>query len=73
MTSPYVLDGPADCGNVFGYFKPGFVPAGTSVVVYDTDEYANGGSGPTLFLNRSFRTREAAEAALAKWKEEHPE
>lgn len=43
----YVLEGPADCGNVFGYFKKGLVKAGQFAVVED-DHYANGGRCPSL-------------------------
>jgi len=65
MNGIYVLEGPADCGNRFGYFKRGLVPDGRCVIVSD-HEYANGGSGPCLADSRSYATREEAEATMGK-------
>lgn len=59
----YVLAGPADLGNTFGYCKPGGLAAGRFAIVED-DEYANGGDGPSTVDGRTYSTREEAEAAL---------
>jgi hypothetical protein len=60
----YVLEGPADCGNVFGLWKPSLVPAGRWTVVED-GEYANGGYGPSTVDGRLYLSRAAADNALA--------
>lgn len=59
----YVLEGPADCGNVFGYWKTNLVPAGKFVVV-EGCELANGGYGPCTIDGRLYGSREAAEEAM---------
>jgi len=56
-----VLEGPADCGNQFGFLKAGLVPAGKFAVV-ENDEYANGGHGPCSVDGRLYATRAEAEA-----------
>ena len=58
----YILEGPANCGNIFGYCKRGLVPAGRWAVVKD-GEYANGGHGPSTVDGRLYDSREAAEDA----------
>lgn len=66
MDSLYILAGPADCGNVFGYFKAGGIPAGKFAVVYD-DEYTNGGCGPVLWQidgRKLYDSEDAARAAM---------
>ena len=65
MSKPYILPGPADAGNQFGYFKRGIVPAGAFAVVED-GEYANGGYGPSLEGRGVFGTREEAEAEIIR-------
>ena len=45
MADMYVLEGPADCGNIFGYWRHGLIPAGRYAVVVDGD-LANGGAVP---------------------------
>jgi hypothetical protein len=62
---PYILAGPAEVGNAFGYW--GYeVPEGKFAVVTD-GEYANGGRGPSVVGNIYYSSRAAAEAALAKY------
>ncbi len=58
-----ILAGPADCGNVFGFHKPGLIPPDHFAVVAD-GEYANGGRGPSVVTSRLFLSREAAIAAM---------
>lgn len=60
-----VLAGPADCGNVFGFYKPGLIPAGKFAVVSD-GEYSNGGRGPSVEVATLFATIEAAEAEMRR-------
>ncbi len=57
----HVIEGPADMGNVFGFFKEGLLPAAKFAVVED-GEYANGGFGPSTVDGKKYSTREAAEA-----------
>lgn len=59
----YVLEGPADCGNVFGFWKPRLVPDGRWTIVED-GEFANGGRGPSTVDGRLYTSRAAAELAL---------
>jgi hypothetical protein len=59
----YVLEGPADAGNVFGYWKPGLIPAGKFAVV-ENGELANGGHGPCTVDGKIYGSREAAEEAI---------
>jgi hypothetical protein len=59
----YVLEGPADAGNVFGYWKPGLIPAGKFAVV-ENGELANGGHGPCTVDGKLYGSREAAEEAI---------
>lgn len=66
MIKLYVLEGPAGCGNSFGFFHAGLVPAGKFAVVTD-GEYANGGHGPSTADGKLYRTREAAEEGLRRW------
>lgn len=60
----YVLDGPANCGNIFGFYRQGMIPDGAFAVVED-GEYANGGTGPSVAISTLFRCRERAERAAA--------
>lgn len=59
----YILAGPADCGNVFGFFRAGLVRDGQFAVVED-GEYNNGGYGPSDVTGRVFASREEAEKAM---------
>jgi len=62
---PYIIEGPAEVGNTFGY--SGYeIPAGKFAVVTN-GEYANGGRGPSVVDGIYYATRAAAEAALAKY------
>ncbi len=64
-----ILAGPADCGNIFGYYKKGLVPEGKfAIVTYG--EYANGGSGPSSHDGKLYPTKEKAEEAIQKYQEE---
>ena len=58
-----VLEGPADCGNLFGYWKIGLVQAGQFAVVAD-GELTNGGFGPSIVCQTAFASREAAEGEM---------
>lgn len=60
----YVLEGPASCANIFGYFKQDFVPEGRFALVYQ-GEFANGGHGPITVDGVLYRTRRGAEGVLA--------
>jgi len=59
----YVLEGPADCGNVFGFWKAGLVKDGKCAIV-ENGELANGGHGPSTVDGKLYRSREVAEAAI---------
>ena len=65
----YILEGPAECGNVFGYAGHA-VPAGRWAVA-EFDEYSNGGCGPIAVVSTLFASREAAEAEIVRLKEEN--
>lgn len=60
----YVVAGPAEIGNGFGYYGTE-VPEGGFVVVAD-GEYVNGGFGPSTIDGTLYRTRERAEAAAKR-------
>ena len=60
----YVLEGPADCGNTFGFWKENLVPSGKFAVVED-DELSNGGRGPCSVDGKLYAIREQANAAIA--------
>lgn len=64
--SAYVIDGPCGIGNSFGYYHDDLLPAERFAVCED-GEYANGGSGPSTVDGKMYRTREAAERALAAY------
>ena len=64
MSKRYILEGPANAGNVFGVWKRGLVPAGRWAVV-ENDEYANGGRGPCTVDGKLYSSRSEARAALA--------
>lgn len=64
----YIIEGGdegRDMGNTFGVFRRGLLAPGRFAVVAD-GEYANGGRGPSTVDGVAYRTRERAEAALAK-------
>lgn len=65
----YVLKGPADCGNIFGVHRAGLVPLGRFAVVED-GEYANGGWGPSLTLEKAFASKSEADEAMRRLTEE---
>jgi hypothetical protein len=66
MSKRYILAGPADAGNLFGFWRPGLVPAGRWAIV-ERGELANGGHGPCTVDGTMYASEEAAEAALAQW------
>jgi len=64
----YIIEGPADAGNSFGFFKRGFVPVG-GFILARKGEYANGGFGPSTVDGKLYKTREHAESALRAMEE----
>jgi hypothetical protein len=61
----YILEGPADAGNLFGFWKPGLIPAGKFAVVED-GEISNGGYGPSIVTQQVFNSREEAEIEIRR-------
>jgi hypothetical protein len=53
------MKGPATVGNVFGYYGVA-LPPGRWALVEDC-KYCNGGSGPALWADLTFPTRDEAE------------
>jgi hypothetical protein len=68
---PYIIEGPAKIGNVFGYYGVQ-VPQGKFAIV-SNGEYYNGGHGPSQYgPSRLFDTREEAEKVLQELMDELP-
>lgn len=66
MEPHYVVAGPAEVGNLGTSFAYGIlVPQGRFVVVRD-GEYCDGGVGPSITVNKFFRTESGAEEACKK-------
>ena len=61
---PYVIAGPVLIGNVFGHY--GHALAEGQFAIVEDGEYANGGRGPSQYIQRVFGSRADAEAALHK-------
>jgi hypothetical protein len=59
---PYIVEGPIEIGNLFG-FSGNEVPVGKFAVVRD-GEYADGGHGPSTVTGRWYATRARAEEVL---------
>lgn len=59
MSNAYILEGPAGCGSLWGYWKKNLIPERKFVIVED-GEYANGGYGPCLVASKVFTNRKEA-------------